>query len=103
MKKLVMIVTALMVLGMTPAFAMGQVAHVGVNGLVCDFCARSLEKMFGKQDAVDHISVDLDEKLVTINFKDGKTLDDDTITKLITDAGYNVEKIHRMDGEAAHE
>ena len=98
-----MIVTALVVLGTAPAFAMGQVVHVGVNGLVCDFCARSLEKLFGKQEAVDNINVDLDEKLVTINLKDGKTLDDDAITKLITDAGYNVEKIHRMNAGATHE
>lgn len=103
MKKLMMIAVALMVLGSTPAFAMGQVIHVGVNGLVCDFCARSLEKIFGKQESVEKINVDLDEKLVTINLKDGESLDDDTITNLITDAGYNVEKIHRMDGGAAHE
>jgi len=103
MKKLMMIVSALMVLSVSPAFAVGQVVHVGVNGLVCDFCARTIEKTFGKQEAVEGVNVNLDEKLVTINFKDGQSLDDDTITQIITDAGYNVEKIHRMDGGKAHE
>lgn len=66
---------------------------VGVNGLVCDFCARALEKIFGKRDDVKDIAVDLDNGLVTIHMRDGKTLDDDTITKLITDAGYNITSI----------
>lgn len=70
--------------------------HVSVNGLVCDFCARALEKVFGKQEAVKAIDVNLDDKIITVNFVDGKTLDDETITKLITDSGYNVEGIHRV-------
>lgn len=71
--------------------------HVSVNGLVCDFCARALEKVFGKQEAVKAIDVNLDDKIITVNFVDGKTLDDETITKLITDSGYNVEGIHRVE------
>jgi len=43
------------------------------------------------------IDVNLESKVVTINFNDGQTLDDETITKLITDAGYNVEGIHRVE------
>ena len=66
-----------------------------INGLVCDFCARALEKVFGKRDEVTGIDVNLDTKIVTIGFKKGMDIDDATITKLITDAGYNVVKIER--------
>lgn len=66
-----------------------------INGLVCDFCARALEKVFGKRDEVTGIDVNLDTKLVTIGFKKGADIDDATITKLITDAGYNVVEIKR--------
>ena len=66
-----------------------------INGLVCDFCARALEKVFGKRDEVTGIDVNLDTKLVTIGFKKGADIDDATITKLITDAGYNVVEIRR--------
>ncbi|GAB5388178.1 MAG: hypothetical protein Alpg2KO_11460 [Alphaproteobacteria bacterium] len=85
--------------GQTPQVAVqtAQTAHVSVNGLVCDFCARALEKVFGKQDAVSDIDVDLDSKVITINFKQGQSLDNDTITKLVTDSGYNVEGIHRVE------
>lgn len=73
----------------------GKPIHVSVNGLVCDFCARALEKVFSKQESVSDIHVDLDQKVVTINVKKDKNIDDKTITKLITDSGYNVEGIHR--------
>jgi len=67
--------------------------YVDVNGLVCDFCAQSLKKVFSKEEAVEDIDVNLDTKVVTINFKDGLSLDDEMITKLVTDSGYNVEAI----------
>lgn len=71
--------------------------HVKVKGLVCDFCARALEKVFSKQEAVSDIDVNLDTKIITINLNEGRTIDDATITQLITDSGYNVEGIHRAE------
>jgi copper chaperone CopZ len=68
---------------------------VQINGLVCDFCARALEKVFGRREEVSGIDVNLDTKLVTIGFKKGADIDDATITKLITDSGYNVVEIRR--------
>lgn len=72
-----------------------QAILVDINGLVCDFCARALEKVFAKQESVDSIHVDLDSKLVTIYFNNDPLLDDATITQYINDAGYSVEEIHR--------
>ncbi len=68
---------------------------VDVNGLVCDFCARALEKVFGKRDDVSGIDVDLDNGKVSIAMKEGKTIDDETLTQLITDSGYNIVTIHK--------
>ena len=69
--------------------------YVDVNGLVCDFCARALEKVFGKQEAVASITVDLDEKVITIYLNEGHSLDDEAITQMIMDSGYNVRGIRR--------
>ena len=77
--------------------------YVDVNGLVCDFCAQSLKKVFSKEEAVQDIDVNLDTKVVTINYKDGASLDDERVRELITDSGYNVEAIRHGDGEAAVE
>lgn len=86
---------ALTVLFVSPAFAAGQEVTVNVNGLVCDFCARAIEKVFGKKDEISAVKVDLDQKIIALNFKDGQNIDDETITKLVTDAGYNVVSIAR--------
>ena len=72
-----------------------HVITVQIDGLVCDFCARALEKVFGKRAEVTGIDVNLNTKLVTIGLNKGADIDDATITKLITDAGYNVVKINR--------
>lgn len=69
--------------------------NVKVDGLVCDFCARALEKVFGKRDDVQDIKVDLDNASVVVAMKPDQTIDDDTLTQLITDSGYNVRDIER--------
>jgi copper chaperone CopZ len=68
---------------------------VKVNGLVCDFCARSLEKTFKKTGKVSGVSVDLTAKQVRLKFALGATLDDATIRKLVKDAGYAVVDLKR--------
>jgi copper chaperone CopZ len=70
--------------------------HVSVNGLVCDFCAQSVEKLFKKEKAVQDIDVDLKMGMVTILIKSDAIMDDIKITELITQSGYSVEGIHRV-------
>ena len=72
-----------------------NIVYVSVNGLVCDFCARSIEKMFEKKDAVSRISVDLENMLITIFLKDNQKLNDETIIEIIKDSGYDVTKVKR--------
>jgi len=69
--------------------------NVKVNGLVCDFCARALEKVFSKRDEVSGINVDLNAANVTIAMKPGQSISDDILTQLITDSGYNVTAIDK--------
>ena len=61
-----------------------------VNGMVCDFCAQSLEKVFGKEDSVNNIAVDLDTQQVIIDIKDNQDLSDEKIKELINWAGYDL-------------
>lgn len=96
MKRFFLVVSTSVVLFAQPAFA-GEVVRVNVNGLVCDFCARAIEKVFGGQGAVEAVRVDLSAKLITLEFKDGQTLDDSTITKLVNDSGYALVSIERED------
>ena len=83
---------------LTPAAYAGEIVKIGVNGMVCDFCARAIEKVFMKQDAVESIDVNLTDKNITVDMKDGKTLNDDTITNLVNDSGYALAEIKREEG-----
>ena len=68
---------------------------IQVKGLVCDFCARSVEKTFSKTKVVEHINVDLDNGFIELQLKEGETLTDETIKKLIKASGYALESIDR--------
>ena len=66
-----------------------------VNGMVCAFCATSIEKTFKKQPEVSAVNVDLKDRLVTVTTKPGQTLDDTRVKKLLTNSGYSVASINR--------
>lgn len=75
--------------------AQGETVVVVAQGLVCDFCAKALEKVFMKRAEVSGMGVDLSRKEVVISLKAGQTLDDATIAKLIEYGGYTVSSIRR--------
>jgi copper chaperone CopZ len=72
----------------------GQV-RIKVSGMVCSMCAQGIQKKFSSQTSVKEISVNMDEKLVTLQIVEGEEISDDIIKKLITEAGYNVSAIER--------
>ncbi len=84
----------LMTMLASPAFA--ETIHVGVDGMVCAFCAKGIEKSFMKQPETEKVDVSLEDKLVTITTKKDATIKDDKITSVITDAGYKVTTIHHQ-------
>jgi len=72
-----------------------KLIFISVNGLVCDFCAVSIEKTFNKKQAVESLNINLDKMLITIHLKDGFDLENDMIIDLINKSGYNVTDINR--------
>ena len=82
-----------------PPAASGETVTAKVNGLVCDFCAQSIRKVFGKQAAVETVKVDLDNGEVVLGLKKGQTLDDETVGELIRKSGYALVEIKRAGGE----
>lgn len=68
---------------------------IHVKGLVCDFCARSVEKTFSKTKVVEHINVDLDKGVIELELKEGETISDEKIKELIKANGYALESIER--------
>ena len=66
-----------------------QVAVVNVNGMVCDFCARGIEKTFVKDKAVKRIDVDLERGKVLIAYTKEKEINFDEIKNKILANGQN--------------
>lgn len=69
--------------------------RVELSGLVCDFCARAIEKTFSRRDEVAGLEIDLTSKILTLQMKPGADLTDAEIDTLVKNAGYNVVKIER--------
>lgn len=67
-----------------------------VNGMVCAFCAQGIEKRLSKLPATQSVFVDLRQKIVAVEAKDGQTLDAKVIAAEIVDAGYDVVKIETV-------
>lgn len=65
-----------------------------VKGLVCDFCARSIEKVF-KKKKVASIDVDLGQGLIEVFTQPKQLLDDTLLTTLVNNSGYTLERIER--------
>ncbi len=66
---------------------------VTVNGMVCAFCAQGIEKRLSKLPSTKAVLVDLKQKTVAVEAKEGYKLDNKTISSEITDAGYDVVKL----------
>ena len=79
--------------------AKGEFVTAHVNGLVCDFCAQSIQKVFKKDDAVKGVHVDLDSGEIHISMKPGQTMDDTSIEALIRKSGYSLTSIDRETAE----
>jgi copper chaperone CopZ len=66
---------------------------ITVNGMVCAFCAQGIEKRLEKLPATKSVFVDLKNKIVAIEAKDGMSLDTKVLSFEITEAGYDVVKV----------
>ena len=67
-----------------------NVAIINVMGMVCDFCARGIEKTFKKDRGVRKIDVDLANGQVLIAYSTEKVIDEVEITEKILANGQNV-------------
>lgn len=94
MKKQIAIIALVLTTLASPAFA--ETIHVGVDGMVCAFCAKGIEKSFMKQPETEKVDVSLEDKLVTVVTKKDATIKDEKIKEIITDAGYTATTIHHQ-------
>jgi periplasmic mercuric ion binding protein len=92
MKKLFSLAIALSLFS-NVAFAATQTIKVSVNGMVCAFCAQGIDKKLRALSQTKDVYVNLKQRIVAIELKEGQTLANETVKDLIKDAGYDVTAI----------
>jgi mercuric ion binding protein len=101
MKKLLLTTILMSALLANVAFA-AQTIKANVNGMVCAFCAQGIEKKMRALSQTKDVYVNLKQRIVAVELKDGQTLSNDTIKDLIKDAGYDVTTIEISEHPVAH-
>ncbi|MET0377715.1 MAG: heavy metal-associated domain-containing protein [Spongiibacteraceae bacterium] len=89
MKAIYLIV--LLAFGTAAQAAQTITAHV--NGMVCAFCAQGIEKKVRALPQTQDVYINLKQKVVAVEVKEGQALAPDVIAALVKDAGYDVTKI----------
>lgn len=100
MKKL-LLVSIISLLFSNVAFA-AQTIKANVNGMVCAFCAQGIEKKMRALSQTKDVYVNLKQRIVAVEVKDGQTLSSETVKDLIKDAGYDVTSIVISEHPVAH-
>ena len=72
-----------------------------VNGMVCAFCAQGIDKRLSKLPAAQAVYVDLKQKVVVVQAKEGQRLDHNVIKAEITEAGYDVTQLETVEKSVA--
>jgi cation transport ATPase len=83
------------------AFAATQTIKANVNGMVCAFCAQGIEKKMRALSQTKDVYVNLKQRIVAVELKEGQTLADEKVKEVIKNAGYEVTSIEVSDQPAA--
>jgi copper chaperone CopZ len=65
-------------------------AEIGVNGLTCSMCSRSVELAIKKLGFVESVEMDLEKANAIIKFKSEAIIDFKKIANAVKDAGFSV-------------
>jgi len=64
--------------------------EIGVSGLTCSACTRSVEKNIRKLDFIKEVKVNLEQANGKIVLKDGANVSIDKVARAVENAGYSV-------------
>jgi len=70
--------------------------EIGVDGLTCSMCTRSVEMNIRKLDFVDSVKMDLTNTNGVVLFKKGATIEIEKIAKAVRDAGFSTRYLNAV-------
>jgi len=92
--KILIALTATLLLWSPLNFAAGTRYNLKVDGLVCPFCEYNIKKKLSKLDDVETVDVNLKKGTVDIVVAEGKTLQEKVVKQEIKDAGFTLKSIN---------
>ena len=101
MKKLLLTTVVLSALLSNITFA-AQTIKANVNGMVCAFCAQGIEKKMRALSQTQDVYVNLKQRVVAVELKEGQALSNEKVKAIIKDAGYDVTSIEMTEHPVAH-
>jgi len=72
-----------------------------VSGLVCGFCAQGIDKQMRSFEGTQDVYVNLERGVVAVELDPGADLSDEQLDKALTDAGYTLTGITRVERSLA--
>ncbi|NOT65138.1 MAG: heavy-metal-associated domain-containing protein [Methylotenera sp.] len=93
MNKLLLTLLVSLTLLSNVALAATQTIKANVNGMVCAFCAQGIAKKMRAQPQTQDVYVNLKQRIVAVELKEGQSLPNETVKSLIKDAGYDLTSI----------
>ena len=101
MKKLLSVSLVAISLFSNVSFAT-QTIKANVNGMVCAFCAQGIEKKMRALSQTKDVYVNLKQRVVAVELKDGQTISQQTVKDIVKKAGYEVISIETVEHPVAH-
>jgi mercuric ion binding protein len=95
MKKLITMCLLGLTFGAANATAV-QTLKAEVNGMVCAFCAQGIEKKLRALGQTKDVYVNLKQRIVAVELREGQTLAPQAVKDLVKEAGYDVVAIETV-------
>ncbi len=99
MKHLQLII--LMLLGSVAMPLHADTIKATVNGMVCAFCAQGIEKNLQTTGTSKDIYINLNQKVVAMELKEGASLPHEKFVAIVKDAGFDVVSVETVKRSAA--
>jgi mercuric ion binding protein len=93
MKKILIILFCLLT---SPIVVAATSIKAEVNGMVCAFCAKGIEKKLNAMPEGQAAFVDLKRRIVVLELKPQQDVSLDVFSQVIKDAGYAVNKVEKV-------
>lgn len=84
------VLSILLTAAATSSWAGIKWADIGVNGLTCSICSRSVEMSVRRLDFVDNVVMSLETTEARIYFKPGALIDLNQLSRAVVNAGFSV-------------